>query len=104
MDLSGGFVRVQNTYHSRGVDGEARPDDICPGGMQHPAHVHPWLPLEGPQQQPCKFEYDSVMLLLAAEISMGSTSAVHVLLEYLTMNLFLHEKTAESHWHRGVRP
>ena len=104
MDFSGGFVRVQNTYHSRGVDGEARPDDICPGGMQHPAHVHPWLLLEGPQQQPCKFEYDSVMLLLAAEISMGSTSAVHVLLEYLTMNLFLHEKTAESHWHRGVKP
>jgi hypothetical protein len=48
MDLSGGFVRVQKTYHSHGVDGEARPDDICPGGMQHLAHVHPWLLLEGP--------------------------------------------------------
>ena len=73
MDFSGGSVRVQKTYHSHGVDGEARPDDICPGGMQHPAHVHPWLLLEGPQQQPCKFKYDSIMLLLAAEISMGST-------------------------------
>lgn len=81
MDLSGGFVRVQKTYHCYGVDGKARPDGICAGGMQHTSHVHPWLLLEGPQQQPCKFEYDSVMLLLAAEISMSSTGAVHVLLE-----------------------
>ena len=35
------------------MDGEACPDDICVGGMQHPAHVHPWILLEGPQQQPC---------------------------------------------------
>lgn len=58
MGLSGGSVRVQKTYHRHGVDGEARPDDIRAGGVQHPSHVHPWLLLEGPQQQPCKSEHD----------------------------------------------
>ena len=54
MHLSGGFVRVQKTYNYHGMDGEARPNDICAGGMQHPAHVRPWFLLEGPQQQSCK--------------------------------------------------
>jgi hypothetical protein len=52
--VSGGCAWLQDTYHSHGVDGEARADDICSGSMQYPAYVHPRFLLEGPQEQPCK--------------------------------------------------
>ena len=63
------------------MDGEACPDDICVGGMQHPAHVHPWILLEGPQQQPCKSHIIALHFHLATDLCA---------LLHLVLNLFFH--------------
>jgi hypothetical protein len=68
------------------VDGEACPDDICVGGMQHPAHVHSWLLLEGPQQQPCKSHIIALHFLLPTDLCA---------LLHLVLNFFFLGKIAE---------
>jgi hypothetical protein len=73
---SGGHVWVQETHHLHGVAWEARPDDICAGGLQRLAHVYTWLLLERAQEQPCKFETMSCFFWLLISLDDAVTEVV----------------------------
>jgi hypothetical protein len=49
---AGRHVRPPAADRRHGVDGDARAHDLRPDRVQHPAHLHPRLLLEGAQEQP----------------------------------------------------
>jgi hypothetical protein len=52
---AGRHLRVSAADRRHGMDGDARADDIRPDRLQHLAHIHPRLLLEGAPKQPCEF-------------------------------------------------